>query len=178
MIKAEADFVDRWRTIADLIPGFNDVFAVLAAAAVAAEHRREKAEGFADAVIPHFCHGFDKKRLPVAIAEVNRQVDIAAFQFALDRRNQLAVLFVDRANAIEVVVVFCDLQHAFSRDRFSAEHIFEERDHIFVAFGPSERYQQQRIVSDVRHGQRTSLDSISAGAMLGSNLRKEYRTMR
>ena len=53
---------------------------------------------------------------PVAVAPVDRQVEAVRREVGLERRDQRAVLRVDRADAAEAEVVLADLQQPLARD--------------------------------------------------------------
>ena len=67
-------------------------------------------------------------------------------QFILQRCDQFSRLLVDRALAVEVVVVLGDRQHAFARNIPSAQHVFEERNHIFRGLRPTEGDNKNGVV--------------------------------
>jgi hypothetical protein len=52
--------------------------------------------------------------------------------------DQRAVLGVDGALAIEVVIMLRDFQHSLARHILPAQHVLEERDHLVVALRASE----------------------------------------
>ena len=96
------------------------------------------------------------KRMPVAIAPVDRQLRTVAIEFGLQRSNQLAILFVDRTLAAELVIVLGDGQHSFARNISATQHIFEEGNYLLVRLGTAERHHQQRVIV---HTFRLCLDS-------------------
>ena len=135
---------------ADLLLRVEDVLAVLPAAGVRAERRREERERLADAVVAHLPQGVGEQRVPVAVAEVDRQLDRVLGELPLDRRDQLAVLGVDRADAAEQVVVLRDLEQPLARDAASARHVLEERQHVVRALRPAERDDEQGVELPLR----------------------------
>ena len=67
-------------------------------------------------------------------------------KFSFQRRDQIASLLVNRALAPEMVVVFRHGQEPFSRNVFSAQHSFEEGNHLFSRLRASERNHQNSVV--------------------------------
>ena len=87
--------------------------------------------------------------MPVAVAEGDRQVDAVLAQLGLERRDQLAVLAVDRADAAEALVVVRHLLEPLARDVAAARHVLEERHHVVHALRAAERDDEQRVVAAV-----------------------------
>ena len=75
--------------------GVEDVLPILATAGVRAERRREERQRLSNAVVAHLPERVDEQRVPVAVAEVDRELDRVFGELLLDRRDQLAVLPVD-----------------------------------------------------------------------------------
>ena len=88
------------------------------------------------AVGRHLAQRVGQQRMPVAIAPVDRQLRAVRGQLALERRDQLPVLLVDRADAAEVLVVLGDFEHPLARHVLAAEHVFEKRQHVVGPSGP------------------------------------------
>ena len=57
-------------------------------------------------------------------------------QLCFQGRDQLTVLVVDRTLPAKLVIVFCHLQHALSRDILAAKDIFQKRHDIRGLLGP------------------------------------------
>lgn len=55
--------------------------------------------------IHHVFHCVSQQRMPVAVAEGNRKIDIVLVQFFVERYNQVQVLLVDRAGTSEQCIV-------------------------------------------------------------------------
>ena len=83
--------------------------------------------------------------MPVAVAEVDRQVDAASAQLGLERGDQRAVLGVDRTDAAEQLVVVGDVEQPLARDVASARDVLEERQHVIRPFGAAERDEHDRV---------------------------------
>jgi len=62
-------------------------------------------------------------------------------EFAFQRGDQSAILFVDGALAAEAVVVFRNFQRALPRHIFPAQHILKERDDVVRPLRPTKRDQ-------------------------------------
>ena len=83
--------------------------------------------------------------MPVAVAEVDRQVDAATAQLRLERGDQLAVLGVDRADAAEQLVVVRDVEQPLARDVAAARDVLEERQHVVRPLRAAERDEHDRV---------------------------------
>ena len=123
-----------------------EILAVLAAAGVRAERGGEHREGAPNAVVAHLAHRVAKERVPVAVAEVHRQLDTAGAQLGLQGTDQRAVLRVDRAHPVEQLVVVGDVEQALTRDVPSARHVLEKRQDVVHAFRPPERHEDDCVV--------------------------------
>ena len=102
--------------------------------------------------------------MPVAIAEVDRQVDAVRVELGSEGRDQRPVLRVDRADAAEVLVVLRDLLEPLARHVAAARDVLEERNHVVRSFGPAERDDEDRVEARVRE-----LRVGSVGGCLGSH---------
>ena len=121
MIKKYTKLLDFRRAFADFSLRARDVFAILSASRIRAVHRRDERKRALDAVVLHLPQRLCEHRMPVAIPPIDRQLRATSRKFGLrefvfDRRDQIAGLLVDRAFAVEVVVVLGDGQHALARD--------------------------------------------------------------
>ena len=85
--------------------------------------------------------------MPVAVSPIDWKIWSVLRELVLDRSDQFSRLLIDRTLAIEVVVVFRDGEHSLARDVASAEHVFEEGNHVVVAFGTAERNNQECVVA-------------------------------
>jgi len=85
--------------------------------------------------------------MPVPISPVDGQRRALRVEFAFQRGDQSAVLFVDGALAAKVVVVFRNFQHALPRHIFPAQHILQERDDVFRTLRATKRDQQQGVIA-------------------------------
>ncbi len=83
--------------------GLLDIFQILAATGVGTERRSRERQGAADSVRAHLTHYVRQKGMPVAIAPINRY-----FQYFSQRGREFAILIVDGAAPIEVIIVFGD----------------------------------------------------------------------
>ena len=68
--------------------GSRDILAILPAAGIRAVGGRDEEEDVAHAVSTHGRDGVLQKRVPVAVAEVDRQVDAVLGQLAFERGDQ------------------------------------------------------------------------------------------
>ncbi len=122
-----------------------EVLAVLPAARVRAERRGEERERAPDARVAQLADRVPEERVPVAVAEEDRQVDPVCRELGLERGDQLAVLGVERADPVEQLVVVRDLLEPFPRDVPSARDVLEERQHVVHPFRPAERHDEQCV---------------------------------
>jgi hypothetical protein len=122
-----------------------EVLAVLPAAGVRAVRRCEKRECVPHAVVAHRGHRIGDERAPVAVAEVDRQVDAVRAQLRLERVDQRAVLVVDGADTAEELVMVRDVEQPLTRHAASARHVLQERHHVVGAFRTAERHDEDRV---------------------------------
>ena len=54
-------------------------------------------------------------------------------------------MIVDRAAAIEMIVVFGDGQHSFARDVAAAQDVLQKRNHVFAFFRTAKRNNKKGI---------------------------------
>ena len=84
--------------------------------------------------------------MPIAISPIHGKIRTAVSEFVLNGRYQIACLLIDRAFAIEVVIVFGNGEHAFPRDVASAKHVLEEGNDIIMTFRTAEGNHQECVV--------------------------------
>ena len=93
-----------------------------------------------------------EERVPVAVAEVDRQVDAVGVELDSESRDQRPVLGVDRADAAEELVVMRDLLEPLAGDVAPARDVLEERDHVVHPLRPAERDDEDRVEARGREG--------------------------
>ena len=154
MIVKGPELVDRRGTLPDLLPSLLDVFAILTATAVAAVRGRHERERPLLSVGLHFAQRVCNEWMPVPIAPVDRKVDVTRLELFLERPDEGAVLVVDRALAVEVVVVGGHLLEALRRHVLAAHDILEKRHDVGPLFGTAKRDQKNAVVFQIRvaHG--------------------------
>ena len=76
------------------------------------------------------------------------------------RGDQGAVLRVDRADAVEALVVAGNLLEPLARDVAPARDVLEERHHVVHALGPAERDDEERVEE---RGRVTALEAVGRG---------------
>src|SRR5882724_2379205 len=84
--------------------------------------------------------------MPIAVSPINRKRDLMFRQLSVQSGNQVPVLFVDGALAIEMVVMLRDAQHALARDILPAQYIFQKRDDIRLLLRTAKRNYQDCVV--------------------------------
>src|ERR1700693_6573237 len=82
-----------------------DIFQILPAAGVGAEHRRGERQRATNPVRLHLPQRVGDKRTPVAIAPVDWKAGPVTLEFVREAGNQLAVLLVDGSLAGEVRIM-------------------------------------------------------------------------
>ena len=75
----------------------------------------------------------------------------ARVEFLPQGREQRTVLLVDRAFAVEMVVVLGDLEHSFARHIAAAQHVLQKWHDVVGPIRPAERHQQHCVVKSVTH---------------------------
>src|SRR5687767_9709829 len=84
--------------------------------------------------------------MPVAVPEVDRQLDTVAAQLAFERGDQRPVLGVDRADAAKMRVVTGDFFEPFAWNIAAAGDVFQKWHDVVHALGTTERKYEERVV--------------------------------
>ena len=100
----------------------------------------------ADSVGLHLAQRVGQKRMPVAITPINRQPRPVRLKLALQAGDQGASLIVDRALAIEMMIMLRDREHSLARNVAPAQHILEERNYVVGLLRSAERKHQDCVV--------------------------------
>ena len=145
MVEEHPRLHDLRRLRPDRLLGVEDVLPVLAAPGVRGVGGREERERTLDAVVGHLPERVGEERVPVAVAEVDRQVDAVGVELRSESRDQRPVLGVDRADAAEERVVVRDLLEPLAGDVAPARDVLEERDHVVHPLRPAERDDEDRV---------------------------------
>ena len=140
MIEVLTQFDKFRRALAGRSAGPCDVLDVLGTAGVAAPRRRGEHGRPANPVVAHGRDGVLDVGFPIAVAEVDRQIDLAP-----QLCDQLAVDAVDRRDAAEMQVVFRDVGQPFTRDAAAAGDVLQERHDLLGTLRPPERQQQDSV---------------------------------
>ena len=111
-----------------------------------------------------------QERVPVAVAEVDREVDAVRVELRAERRDQCSILRVDRAHAAEALVVVRNLLEPLARDVPPAGHVLEERHHVVHPLRPAERDDEERVEIRVRES-----PACAVGRWLGHGLKLAER---
>jgi hypothetical protein len=77
--------------------------------------------------------------MPVAVAPIDGKLRAVLVQLAPKRGNQLTVLFVQRTDAAEALVVLGNVKHSLTRDVPTAENVFKKWQNVIRPFGTAER---------------------------------------
>src|ERR1700730_243531 len=93
------ELLDIWGAVADQLLCVSNVFKILPATRVRTISSSHKSERVLNSIIAHSPDRVRKQGMPVAIAEIDRQVRSIGFQLPLERRNQFSILSVYRAHA-------------------------------------------------------------------------------
>lgn len=110
--------------VMEVLAHFLDVFAVLAAARVAAPGGGGEDCDTAVSVIGELEGNVVGVGLPVAVAEVDRDVDATECEFGFDVGDDFAVAVVEWAVSVEVVVVNGYFIEPFGRDPPASGDVF------------------------------------------------------
>ena len=162
-----------------------EVLAVLPARGPRRVRRRGEDRGAAHPVGDHRGERVGEVGVPVAVAEVDREVDALVGEVLLQGRDQRAVLVVDRAAAAEEEVVLPHLLEPLARDPPAPGHVLEERHHVLGLLRSPEGEHQERVVrlhvgvtrgihgASVEAGpQRHSITSGVLGALVAQTARR------
>ena len=152
VIETHPSFFNQGSFLAGQSDRSGDVLSVLAATAVATEHRGKESDGAFAAVVFHLGERIGEHGMPISVSPVDGQSELPSVQFGLDGPDQSAALFVDGADSAKVVVVFGDFEHSFAGHIFPPQDVFEEGHHVLGAFGAPEGDHQNRV--DGNHIQR------------------------
>ena len=150
MVEEHSRSNDLRRTRAYLLLRGEEVLAVLPAARVRRVGRGEERQSALDAGVCHFPQCVCQERIPVAVAEVDRQIDGVRVEFSAQRSDERAILGVDGAHATEELVVVGDVLEAFARHVASAGDVLEERHHVVHSLGTAKRDDEDRVESGFR----------------------------
>ena len=147
VVEELADLHQFGGTCTDRRAGALDVLVVLAARRIAAVRARREDQDPASAGRGQRRQRVLDHRMPVAVAEVHRQVDAGGREQLPDRGHRVAVQLVDRRDPAEVPVVLGDLEQPLPRHAPAPGDVLEERHDVVRPFRAAERKPQQRVVS-------------------------------
>ena len=83
--------------------------------------------------------------MPVAIAEIDRQIQPGIGEVGLQRRDDPLIQRVDRRDPTEVQVVLRDLGEPFGGHPATPSDVLQEGDHVLGTLGTAEGQQQQGV---------------------------------
>src|SRR5215471_1429319 len=146
VIEEDAELIDLRCAFAYFRLRACDVFAVLTTSGIRTVGRSHKRKRSFDAVAFHLAQSVGEHRMPIAISPIDGKIRTVVSKFVLDGCDQITCLLVNRAFAVEVVIVFGNGEHAFARDVASAKHVFEEGDDMVMTFRTAERNHQECVV--------------------------------
>src|SRR5829696_8076011 len=139
MVVERSQFLDLRRSWANFGLSIGNVLTVLPATRVRAVCRSHKRECVLNTIRGHLFERIGEQRVPVAITPVDRELWSMSLQLLFQCRNQISILWIDRTDAAEQLVMMCNLEHAFTRDVATSQHVLEEGNDIVHPFGPAER---------------------------------------
>ena len=163
VIETFAHFLDGWCTFAHFLLSDLDVLAILSAAGIATEHAGEEGDRAAFSVGLHLTQCIRDHRVPIAIAPVDWKIDSVGIEFGAQSGDEGAVLSVDGADAVEVLVVFGDFHHSFAWNVLASQHILQKWKDFIRAFRATERDQQNRVERDLVGHDRLLCESRMEG---------------
>ena len=129
-----------------LLDGVVEVLAVLPARRPRGVRRRGEDGGPGDPVGRHRGERVGEVGVPVAVAEVDRQVEPLLGQVLLQRGDERPVLVVDRAASAEEEVVLADLLEPLTRDAPPAGDVLEERHDVLGLLRAPEGEHEESVV--------------------------------
>jgi hypothetical protein len=145
VVEVDADLV-HGEVDASLLDGACDVLPVLPAPGVRRVRRGDERQ---QPSVPGSLGGAERvgqPGVPVAVAEVDRQVRTVGGEPVLQCRDQGPVLVVDGRAATVVVVVLGDLLQAVAWDVAAADDVLQEGHHLVRCLGAAEGDEEQRVV--------------------------------
>ena len=138
MIVKRAQLVHLRRVFANFRPGSLDVFQVLTAARVRTENRSDEGQRFSHAIVPHLSQRVGEKRMPVAISPINRKLRAAGGEQTFETGDQRAILIVDRASAVEMIIVLRYFEHPLAWNVAATQNVLKKRNDVGVFFRSAE----------------------------------------
>src|SRR5262249_54371656 len=123
-----------------------DVFLILPAAGVGAVRGGEEGERSANALGAHVAQRVGKERMPVAVAEIDRQFRALFAEEVLQGGLQGAVLGVEGADAAKMLIMLGDGQQTLARNIAPAKDVFQEGNDLVGTFRSTEGNDQHGVV--------------------------------
>lgn len=139
MIEVRPQFHQLWGIRAGRFARAGDVLDVLGATGISTPRRRGENRCTSNAVVPHSRNGVLDERLPVAVAEIHREIHTARAEFDSYLVDQRPVDPVDRRHPAEVQVMLGYVVEALRRDVATAGDVFQKRPYLLRPFRASER---------------------------------------
>ena len=147
MVEEVTQLVQLWRRRPQCAGGRRQVVLVLPACGERGVGGRHEHQRVANACLGHLAHDISDVRRPVSISPEHRKVDAVHREVRRHRRDERAVLRVDRRDPAEVQVVPSDRFEPLPRNVATARHVLEERHHVVGALRTTERLNEQRVVA-------------------------------
>ena len=126
------------RLEAKRVQSSRDILAVLPAAGIRAVGRRDEEEGVIHPVSAHDLDRVLQQGMPVAVPEVDGQVNAVLRQLSFERGDQRSVLGVDRTDAAEMCVVLGDFFEPLPWDVTAAGDVFQKGHDVVHALRATE----------------------------------------
>ncbi len=142
MVIEHSQLVDLRRPGTHLNTSCLDILQVLSATGVRAIRRGDVCQCPPSAISRHLPDRACQEGVPIPIAPVNWQADVPPLQLVVKCSDQLPQLRVDRAHALEMVIMLRHLKHPLAWDRLAPEDVFQERNYVVAGFGSTERDDQ------------------------------------
>ena len=125
--------------------GALDVVVVLPGARVARPRGGCEHHGAAHAVARHLRECVLREGLPVAVAEVDRQLPAAVVDLVLEVGDDLPVERVERAHPVEVIVVLAHSLEPLAGDVAPPGDVLQEGKNLVVALRAAEGEDEERV---------------------------------
>src|SRR5689334_21566561 len=137
MLVEHAQLLNTWRIWSNYRLCIADVLKILPATRVRTVSGRHKRERIANSIRCHLTQRVRQKRMPVAIAPVDRKGWPIPLKLLLKRRNQISILLINRADTAKQLVMTRYAEHALTRHIPPTQHVFEKRNYIVHSLRPA-----------------------------------------
>ncbi len=146
VVVKSAELFDLWCVGSNCFARSGNILEILPATRIRTVGGGDKGERVFHTIVTHFAQCIAKQRMPIAIAEIDRQTWSISCQFLLECRDEFSILFVDRTDAAKQLVMLRNAKHSLSWHVTALQHIFQKRDDVAHSFRAAERNYQDGII--------------------------------